>query len=75
MGYVSIKGFVWHVYTISNTPCNNLAKENLENPPTRPAPIAISENHLKNAAMRRVRCHGRVDHFSTGWTIKKIHRA
>ena len=33
------------------------------------APIAISENHLKIAAiaMRTVRC--RVDHFSTGWII------
>ena len=29
------------------------------------APIAISENHLKFAAMRTVRC--RVGQFSTGW--------
>ena len=32
-----------------------------ENPPHAP----ISENHLKNAAMRAVRC--RVGHCSTGW--------
>ena len=43
----------------------------LQREKTQLALIAISESHLKNAAMRTVRC--RVDHFSTGWTI--LHRA
>ena len=34
-----------------------------ETPQFQLAPVAISENHLKNVAMRTVRC--RVDHFST----------
>ena len=33
------------------------------------APIAISENHLKFAATRTVRCSYRVEHFSTGWRL------
>ena len=45
--YVRNKGFVWHLYTTSNMHCK-----------AQLAPIAISEKHLKNAAMRiaRMRC-------------------
>ena len=56
VGYVRIKGFVWHLYTISNIIM-------LQSNTSQLAPIAISEIHLKNAVMRTVRC--RVDNVST----------
>ena len=47
--------------------CIHYYKHTLQRKTPQLAPIAISENHLKNAVMRTVRC--RVDQFSTGWII------
>ena len=60
VGHVRIKGFVWHLHIISKL-------HTLQRKTPQLAPVAISENQLKIAAMRTVLCSE--GHCGTGWAI------